>query len=66
MELIIYAMTFSEAATRERARATGKGREGVNPSPGTGDWRFGRFLYTLVGPEGLGRFPGRASDFPES
>ena len=25
-----------------RAEATGKGREGVNPSPGTGDWGLKR------------------------
>ena len=47
------------AATAPRPQATGRGRGGVNPSPGTGDWRFGQFLYTLVGPEGLGGFLGR-------
>ena len=56
LELILKTMADSKPATRERARAMGKGREGVNPSPGTGDWRFGQFLYTLVGPEGLGGF----------
>ena len=56
LELILKTVTLSGAATTERARATGKGREGVNPSPGTGDWRFGQSLYTLVGPEGLGGF----------
>ena len=33
-------MTFSRGAASLRARATGKGREGVNPSPGTGDWEL--------------------------
>ena len=45
-----------DLATTPRPQATGRGRGGVNPSPGTGDWRFGQSLYTLVGPEGLGGF----------
>ena len=37
LELILKTVTLSKPATGERARATGKGREGVNPSPGTGE-----------------------------
>ena len=30
----------SDAPATERADPVGKGREGVNPFPGTGDWGF--------------------------
>ena len=33
-------MMLIDPATGARPQATGRGRGGVNPSPGTGDWRF--------------------------
>ena len=33
-------MSIFRGAAGRRARAPGKGREGINPSPGTGDWEF--------------------------
>ena len=41
--------------TTERPRAVGKGREGVNPFPGTGNWGFMKDLHAMR-PKGLGGF----------
>ena len=49
-------ISISKGAASRRARATGKGREGVNPSPGTGDWEFfaKRIYSTRLEAQGLG------------
>ena len=49
-------ISISGGAATGRARATGKGREGVNPSPGTGDWEFfaKRIFSTRLEAQGLG------------
>ena len=51
-------MGISKGAAGLRAGATGKGREGVNPSPGTGDWEFfgKRITSTRLEAQGLGGF----------
>ena len=38
--------TEDKGPKNQRAGTPGKGREGVNPSPGFGDWGFVPELYT--------------------